>query len=185
MPIAASSQVSEPLWTSADDLFMVYGETSVRKWADLDNNGNREYQDRRIQWAIRLATVDAKARLYGSPAGDIADPPMNLQHAVAQLAGYRLYNSRGVRDSGDDKEGRHRLSQNKREADSFFRMVHAGQIVLSGTTGTITYPVIIAPTVQHPNGKMLTPEEMMNQNDADEKDMTATLFDQSQFNETA
>lgn len=170
MPIQASAAVQDPQWTSREELERVFGKTSVARWADVDNTGNKEEVEERIEYAVEWATVDAKSRLAGSPAGTIVDPPINLRHAVTQLAGVQLYTSRGVKDNGDDREGRHRLLQHKRDAEAFFRRINAGTIRLQGTTPVTTYPVAVAPQIFDPASQsFLTPEETMESNDYGEK----------------
>jgi len=182
MPITAQTQVQDAYWTSAEELFKVFGRSSVQRWADMENSGNKEEIADRVQYAVEWATVEAKSRLSGAPCGAIVDPPTNLRYAVTQLAAVQLYSGRGIQDNGDDREGRHRLLQHKRDADKFFMRVHAGQIRLQGTTPVTMVPTAIAPTTLHvPSRQYLTPEETMNANDTAEKTPVTRLFPDSQF----
>lgn len=170
MPFQATSQVAEPLWTSREELERLYGKTAIGRWADVENTRSEAEITNKIQWAIELATVDAKSLLSGSPAGTVVNPPLNVRNATTKLAGVHLYSARGVFDNTDDKEGRNRLTQHKRDAETFFRRVHAGQIQLLAdvTSAPTCVPVVVQTSMEH-FGERLTPQEIMEQNDADEK----------------
>ena len=182
MPISAAASVQDPHWTSFNELYRVFGKSSVDRWADVENTANRENIRERIIYAMEWATVEAKSRLTGSPAGTIIDPPVNLRYAVTQLAGVQLYTARGVKDNGDDREGRHRLLQHKRDVDKFFQRVHAGQLRLQNCTPTVTYPVAVAPETYHvPSRSYLTPEQTQDRNDLSEKLPVTNIVPEGQF----
>jgi hypothetical protein len=168
------------MWTSPQELFDVFGEGNVKRWASIENDGNKDKTERRINFFVKLATISAKSRLYGSPAGVIVDPPEDLRYAVTQLAGHRLYSARGIKDATDDKDGRHRMLVHKKESESFMRMVHSGQITLvTNVSRPSTTPLVVPTYTRHPNGSLLTPEQTMQQNMADETDIL--LSNKGQF----
>lgn len=129
------------LLTSRIELEDMFGVANVTQWADLENEGDTATISRRIQWAVREATDEARARLAGSVAldGCFTDGPLRM--AVTRLAGVQLYESRGVKDTTDE-EGRHRLKWHRDRATTYFQQVQAGQIRVRGTR-TKSYPATV------------------------------------------
>lgn len=166
----ATSKVNEASWTSREEIETVFGTTQVERWADIENTNDAAKVQKKIDWAVDLATVEAKSRLSGSPAGEVINAPENLRYATTQIAAVLLYESRGIRDVDNEREGRHRLTQHRRQADTFFRRVHAGIIVLDTGSTVTTFASAIPPLNYHPStGRRLTPEETMEANDDEEK----------------
>jgi hypothetical protein len=90
------------------DLFLAFGETTTRKWADVENTKDKEQIDARIAWAITGATEEINDRLRNGPYEiPVEDPgsggayPVSLVRMTALLAVSILYDARGVIDEDD------------------------------------------------------------------------------------
>lgn len=118
--------------TSKREMQDMFGVTNVNTWADLENEGDAADISRRINWAVREATEEARTLLLGSVAldGGCYNDSM-LRMAVTRLAGVLLYESRGVKDTADE-EGRHRLKWHRDRARLYFQQVQAGQLRIRG-----------------------------------------------------
>lgn len=114
------------------DVELVFGQTNVLKWADLDNSGNSSFITNRITTMIALAheqTNDAlRAGGYNVPI--LAPIPTTLAYQVASLAGVLLYESRGAIDS-ESEDGTHRLTPFRKRWSGFIKDVLGQRIQLS------------------------------------------------------
>lgn len=88
----------------ASDLYNIFGEGNVRKWADINNNRVDTEILNRIGWALDSATTELNERLrrsvYQFPLTVEPFPHMVVLN-TCYLAGLRLYESRGLVDSSD------------------------------------------------------------------------------------
>ena len=116
-------------WTSRDELEMLFGLSAIEQWADVENTRDPLQIDRKVNWSVRVATSDAKSRLSGSAADDIANPGDMLRAMTTAIAAVWLYTARGVKDTSSD-EGRFRLAWARKKADDWFDQVVAGKIIL-------------------------------------------------------
>lgn len=165
MPIVSAGVTCPSMWTSRQELELLFGATPISQWADVENTNNPQYIQAKIDWAVRVATSDAKSRLNGSIADGITNPGDMLRAMTTALAAVWLYTARGVKDTSSD-EGRFRLSWARKKADDWFNDVVAGKIELLEATPPTQYPVVIAPLSPYlsPFGPRLTPEQQLAQN---------------------
>jgi hypothetical protein len=120
-------------WTSREELEDLFGATNVEKWANIENTASADsLVQRRVESACVWATADAIDRLRGRRAGSITIAPRALRLAVTRMAGCQLYEARGIKDTVDDAEGRHRLKYHRDLALQWYRALLAGQIRLEG-----------------------------------------------------
>jgi len=139
MSIIGSSYVSSGMWTSAGEIFALFGQTATRRWADLEGTNTQSQQDATIATAVAAATDDAKSRLLGAPCGPILVTPPMLRLQVTRLAAVILYTGKGVKDTSDEG-GANRMSWHKKQAETWINKVCAGQIRLAGVTQTTMSP---------------------------------------------
>ena len=169
MPITASGRACEreSFWTSRDELEMLFGQSAVFQWADVENTRDPRYVARKIDWAVRTSTDDARNRLRGSVSGEIDTPGPMLRMMTTALAGVQLYTAKGVKDTSSD-EGRFRLSWARKKADDWFDDVVAGKIELLEAleSAPVSYPFSIAPLSPSSDGigVLLTPEQHLERN---------------------
>lgn len=125
------------------DLEIRYGETNVIKWADLNNNGDEDEIEARIDWANEQAFTDINGELFGGVYEIPFNPvPAEIVDISARLAAGRLYAGRGVADGNE--EGGHNLRPDIKEARMLLRRIRVGKMRLSaGTQVGATHPEIL------------------------------------------
>lgn len=134
-------RVPPTFWTSRNELNKMFGKSNIDQWADIENEQDPDDIAEKIDWAVVAGTDEAKSRLRGHAPGVIAIAPESLRTATTRLAGVMLYEARGVKDTGDDEDGKHRLKYHQDRAEMFFRRVIAGQIRLTDQDTEVTrYP---------------------------------------------
>ena len=122
------------MYCTVDDLYEIFGEHNITKWADLDNDDNDSgVITSRIDRAIRHASNEVDSRLrhgiYTLPiASSTGSIPEDIIDVVATLAGVYLYENKGI-DDFDPDTGRvvHRLIHSKKRAEGIIRSIQAGQ----------------------------------------------------------
>lgn len=132
-------------YCTRSDIEDVYGIENVKKWADLDSNGDSERIAARILRSISFADdrIDNSLRdgLYAVP---FASPvPTTIARLSAEIAGLWLYEARGAEDV-DEVTGipRHRYRHRSQEISRELRKIQAGQIRLNATTVRLVPEVI-------------------------------------------
>ena len=89
-------------YASRSDLELVYGKSNIEKWADIDNDGDPVAIDARITWALEEADDRVDNRMLEGPYVIPFNPvPRSVVNIAARLAGYYLYESRGMTDPDD------------------------------------------------------------------------------------
>jgi len=121
------------MYCTEEDLYQIFGEHNITKWADLDNTGTAETIEARIERAIQHAGAEVDSRLrrsiYIIPLTNSSGTvPEDIIDVVATLAGVYLYENRGI-DDYDPDTGRviHRLIHSKKRAEGIIRAIQAGQ----------------------------------------------------------
>lgn len=125
-------------YCEATDIDLAFGQTNVRKWADVNNNGLASEINARIAWAIENADSEIDSRLnksrYQFPLSDDSYLPSILVRMSAYLSGVLLYESRGVTDVGPDGKANHALQWHRSRVDEFIRDIHGRRLELIGVT---------------------------------------------------
>lgn len=121
---------------------MIYGTTNVRKWADIENNGEEDHIEDRIDWACQTATTRMNDRLReGTYPVPFESPyPEQVIEMTARLAGVLLYDSRGITDMGADDEPAHQLSPHRKMVNDFIRLILSKRITFEGLISATNYP---------------------------------------------
>lgn len=98
-------------YTDEATIKLVYGVTSVDKWANLDNDANATKMTNRINRAISIASEEIDDILRSSPykgppytKADGTTTPTIIAEIASVLAGLWLYESRGAIDV--DEQGK-------------------------------------------------------------------------------
>lgn len=132
-------------YCEAEDLYLCFGETNVRKWADLENAGDDAHVQARIAWAIEQATAYFDDRLrngpYLFPLGSGTEVPAALVRACALYAGAMLYEARGLSDADSDAE--HSLRWAEKKADNWIKAVIARIIRLDLELLVTDHPFVV------------------------------------------
>ena len=115
------------------DLFQAFGQKNIERWADLDNEGDQDDIDDRIQWAIDLGYDYINSKLIrGHYEIPFEDPPKTIIHLNALQAGIILYDSRLVVDSDKDQ-----VSRQRKTANNWIRQILRGQLKLIDSNGDL------------------------------------------------
>ena len=134
-------------YCTRDDIEDLFGVENVKKWADLDGDGNAVSIAARIARAIVVASAHIDDRLRGGPyVLPVAGSPATLVDLAAALAGIWLYEARGVEDY-DEATGeiRDKVNARRKRAEKTLRDIRSGAIRLDATlanTGT-TAPIVV------------------------------------------
>lgn len=87
-------------YCNRSDIEALFGAVNVKKWADLDNTEVEAPITARVATAIEYAqaTIDDRLRggRYTIPLAE--PPPTTVVDTAARLAGFWLYDARGVQD---------------------------------------------------------------------------------------
>lgn len=121
------------------DLYLVYGEGNIRKWADADNDKDDDKIAARIDWAIAKADAYIDDRLRRKWHDLPFDPvPTTIKELSAQLAGINLFRSpRGLVD-GDDSNAT--MSEMREECDTIIGNILGGVIKLDYAITMSSHP---------------------------------------------
>lgn len=85
-----------------EDVEAIFGKSNVRKWADLDNNGDEGDIDARVITMMCNATDEISNRCRSGPGAMPFDPvPRQVRFITARLAGINLHMNRGITDTDD------------------------------------------------------------------------------------
>lgn len=121
------------------DVYDMFGQVNVSKWADLDNDKDSEKIDARIDRAINWGESEVESLLrrsvYDLPITNVQDEvPAEITHITASLAGVYLYENRGIQDFNPETgQVVHRLAYIKDRAMKMIRQILAGQRDLDAT----------------------------------------------------
>lgn len=133
----------EMVYCVANDLYLTFGQTNIRKWADANNDEVDATIDARITWAIARATnhIDDQLRLshYDVP---FSAAPQSIVDLCAELAGCLLYQMpRGLADGEDAQTAINTMRDNVEER---LKRIAAGQLHLDGINHTSqAYPAVV------------------------------------------
>jgi len=125
-------------YCTRQDIEDVFGPHNVRKWADIENNGDGAHIGGRIAKAIEVAKNEIDDRLRGGYyTVPFASTPETIRQLAAHYAGVWLYESRGIEDF-DQLTGAaiHRLSWHRDHVDRVLRQIMKGERRLDGATAT-------------------------------------------------
>jgi hypothetical protein len=119
-------------YCSRRDVEIKFGSENVRTWADMDNDGDWSAVQQRINQAIRWADryIENKLRYtqYVIPlVPDGVDALEDIKDIAARLAGYWLYDSRGVDEQDPDGRPINRMDTHQQHAERMLRRYVAGQ----------------------------------------------------------
>lgn len=121
-------------YCTRQDVELVFGQSNVAKWADVDNESDLTFIEDRITTMIALAheqTNDA-LRQGGYTVPVEAPRPASLTYNVAALAGVLLYEARGAADSENDN-GVHRLTPFRNRWEKYIKQLLSQQIRIDAT----------------------------------------------------
>ena len=125
------------------DLFLVYGQGNINKWADANNNGNAGEIAARIEWAIAKADAYINDRLRRKWHDLPFDPvPTTIKELSAQMAGVILYRSpRGLVD-GDDTNAS--MTEAREECETIISNILGGVLKLDYSVTLASHPESIS-----------------------------------------
>tara|TARA_Y100000780_G_scaffold231876_1_gene259401 strand:+ start:62 stop:553 length:492 start_codon:yes stop_codon:yes gene_type:complete len=128
------------------DVFNIFGQESVERWSDADNNGVKD--GTRIDWSLFMSKSIIDGRFREGPyippfgvRGTAADPTAGtveaiMQYLSASIAGVILYDTRRVIDS----ESEDAVAQQRKNVDKMISQLLTGQLKLSQTRIGVAVP---------------------------------------------
>lgn len=101
------------------DLINKFGNTNIQEWSDMDNEDNATTIADRIDAAIEYAESYVEARLKGSRyAVPLTGSNAMLNDIIAGMAGWWLYQSRGLRTLEENTKFDFMVRQNEKLLNS-------------------------------------------------------------------
>lgn len=130
---------SGEFYCTRQDVELIFGKSSVRTWADVDNEGDEDFISDRILTMIALAHEQTNDGLRnGGYIVPFTPPrPASLVYNVAALAGVLLYESRGAIDA-DNEDGTHRLTPYRKRWDKYIKQLLSQQVRIDATRQNAT-----------------------------------------------
>lgn len=134
-------------YASRADVETAFGKSNVKKWADVNNDGNGADVEARVTWALESAYEYVNDRLregpYTIPFVIDGTLPKTIVRMCAAYAGVLLYESRGIVDVDADGRAMHALKWHKDWVEDMIKKIHARQIKFLLTKTYKDYPVIV------------------------------------------
>ena len=126
------------MYSTRDDVELVFGKTNIERWADLDNNSDSEYIQSRIDYfgeiAAEMVDGDLSQCAYSVP---FAEPyPKIIIHLAALKQGMLLYDGRRVVDD----ENENQISAQEKEYEMLVDKINADTFSISGLSRNSTKP---------------------------------------------
>jgi len=124
-------------YSTNQDLYLVFGQSNIKKWADVDNDRVYGNIEARLDWARAQAYDEINSKLaeslYQFPLKG-PDYPLIIVRMEASLAGVLLYESRGVTDVDAQGRAQHALQWHRTFVERCIRDIFARRLVLQGAT---------------------------------------------------
>lgn len=126
------------------DVEQVYGAKNVAIWADLDNDGDADKIDERIERVIEFVSADIDSRfrrsMYALPLATAEDTvPAVIINVAATLCGVALYEARGVTDFNPETgQAVHKLNWNKKHAEDVIQSILTNSRVIDAVKNSTT-----------------------------------------------
>lgn len=153
--IAVPPQSLQFAYCLRSDIENIYGAVNVAKWADINNDGNEQTIDARINWAI----ISAYDYINNQLIGGVYVTPLTGQYPMivncaAYLSAVYLYESRVLANYNGDGEPQHQLTQGKKWANNVLLKLRAGTLRIYGVLPQdvlgINYPIPLRMTRARP-----------------------------------
>lgn len=153
--IAQNPSSSQFAYCLRSDIENIYGAVNVAKWADINNDGNEQTIDARINWAI----ISAYDYINNQLIGGVYVTPLTGQYPMivncaAYLSAVYLYESRVLANYNGDGEPQHQLTQGKKWANNVLLKLRAGTLRIYGVLPQdvlgINYPIPLRMTRARP-----------------------------------
>lgn len=153
--VAQNPTSSQFAYCLRSDIENIYGTVNVAKWADINNDGNPQTIDARINWAI-TSTYDY---INNQLIGGVYVTPLTGQYPMivncaAYLSAIYLYESRVLANYTGDGEPQHQLTQGKKWANNILLKLRAGTLRIYGVLPQdvlgINYPIPLRMTQCRP-----------------------------------
>lgn len=133
--IALAPQSAQFSYCVRSDLENIFGATNIAKWADINNDGDVQTIDARINWAMMVTYHYMNSKLEGC----IYRIPFSGQYPIitycnAGLAAVKLYESRGITNYNEASgKPEHQLENIRTECNNFIGQIRAGILRINGT----------------------------------------------------
>lgn len=128
------------MYCTEEDLYDLFGQVNVSKWADLDNDKDAEKISARVTRAMEWAESEIESLLrkniYEIPiANSQGEVPQDIKHIAASLSAVHLYENRGIQDFNPETgQSIHRMKYVRDRAMKMLRQILAGQRILDAVT---------------------------------------------------
>lgn len=131
------------------DLENIYGTKNITRWADIENTGNVQTIDAKINWALELSYDFVNNKLFGGPYNTPLQGryPM-IVTAQAHLAAVYIYEARGVTNTDEQGNPVHQLEQSKKWAENILLQIRGGTIRLANALAVDLAGTIVPKAIQ-------------------------------------
>lgn len=110
-------------YATSADLYRIFGQELVKRWADPNNESDEASIDDRIDWALEEATQEVNERLVSRYAVPFSSPyPRTIITVTALQAGIYLFNIRRTTDTDASA-----VTAHEKWVKRMFRQILAGQ----------------------------------------------------------
>ncbi|MDO4628224.1 MAG: DUF1320 family protein [Planctomycetia bacterium] len=118
------------IYTTRNDIELVFGARNVQRWADLDGDENETQIEARIQNVCELASAEIEDILRNRRYVFPLVRSKTLCDLVAKMAGLHLHDSRGVIDNTSTETDI--VSRIRKEVEQKITHIRTGEILLEG-----------------------------------------------------
>ena len=126
------------VYLDRDTLELIFGKANIKRWADLDGDGDEAKITDRIKYAIQSASDFIETILRGKNY-DLVDVDDSIKRLIAQIAALNLYDAREIIDGDPTSD---KLSIVRQQVDEYIGKIRRGEITLKGKRTTSTPKVV-------------------------------------------
>lgn len=130
--LARSPQSAQFTYCVRKDIENIFGAVNIQKWADIDNDGDVQKIDAKINWALQLSYDYVNSKLAGGPyIIPLAGKYPTIITCQAKLAAVEIYEARGLTNFDEQGKPIHQLQNAKDWADNVMSQIRAGILRLA------------------------------------------------------
>jgi len=125
--LARTPQSAQFTYCVRKDIENIFGSVNVKKWADIDADGDPQKIDAKINWALQLSYDYVNSKLSGGPyVIPLAGKYPVIITCQAKLAAVEIYEARGLQNFDEQGKPIHQLQNSKSWADNILAQIRAG-----------------------------------------------------------
>lgn len=135
------------IYITRSDLELVFGIENIKRWADLDGDGDSSKITARIAYAINAACANFDDVMRGHQYTELTINA-TLKDLVARMAAIKLYDAREMIDGDPTSD---KMSIVRQYVNDTLSKIRKGEITLEGTRATAT-PSVVPMDTKNNNG---------------------------------